>query len=147
MAFVFFNRFLDLSEAIEDGSLDSLDNTDFLETDIPLEVRKMGLSYSFPDSSAMIVQVPLPDRQFVEEDEREEIKEWVLAVSMEQDVSWMLSSSRLGSQRDQRIASMVFIKVFTLLGEPRAGEGRPRCLCSLTKRASPTGWNDSQLPA
>ena len=39
MAFVFFNRFLDLSEAIEDGSLDSMDNTDFLDTDIPLEVR------------------------------------------------------------------------------------------------------------
>jgi intraflagellar transport protein 172 len=38
MAFVFFNRFLDLSEAIEDGSLDSMDNTDFLDTDIPLEV-------------------------------------------------------------------------------------------------------------
>jgi len=29
---------LDLSEAIEDGSLDSIDNTDFYETDIPFEV-------------------------------------------------------------------------------------------------------------
>ena len=38
MAFVFFNRFLDLSEAIEEGSLDMLDNSDFTDTDIPFEV-------------------------------------------------------------------------------------------------------------
>ena len=67
MAFVFFNRFLDLSEvcvcvcvcvcmcvcvcvcvcvcdyhpltqAIEEGSLDMLDNSDFANTDIPFEV-------------------------------------------------------------------------------------------------------------
>ena len=64
MAFVFFNRFLDLSEvgthsysalysllvfiwsllvvilhqAIEEGSLDLLDNSDFTNTDIPFEV-------------------------------------------------------------------------------------------------------------
>ena len=61
MAFVFFNHFLDLSEvglqawsldkkchlivlclsslqAIEDGSLDTLDNSDLLNTDIPLEI-------------------------------------------------------------------------------------------------------------
>lgn len=38
MGFMFLNRYLDLVEAIEDGSLDMLDNTDFQETDIPLEV-------------------------------------------------------------------------------------------------------------
>ena len=38
MAFVFFNRFLDLSEAIEEGSTDMLDNSDFADTDIPFEV-------------------------------------------------------------------------------------------------------------
>ncbi|KAF6041408.1 IFT172 [Bugula neritina] len=38
MAFVFLNRYLDLVEAIEEGSLDMLDNTDFQETDIPAEV-------------------------------------------------------------------------------------------------------------
>jgi hypothetical protein len=38
MAFVFLNRYLDLSEAIEEGSLNGLDNTDFVGTDIPFEV-------------------------------------------------------------------------------------------------------------
>lgn len=38
MAFVFLNRYLDLVEAIEEGSLDMLDNTDLQETDIPVEV-------------------------------------------------------------------------------------------------------------
>jgi hypothetical protein len=38
MAFVFLNRYLDLYEAIEESSLDMLDNTDFMQTDIPFEV-------------------------------------------------------------------------------------------------------------
>lgn len=50
MAFVFLNRYLDLVEAIEEGSLDMIDNTDFQETDIPLEVplpEKPYLSVSY----------------------------------------------------------------------------------------------------
>jgi len=38
MAFVFLNRYLDLYDAIEEGSLDMLDHSDFAETDIPYEV-------------------------------------------------------------------------------------------------------------
>lgn len=38
MAFVLYNRYLDLYEAIEEGSLDLLDNTDLAKTDIPVEV-------------------------------------------------------------------------------------------------------------
>lgn len=38
MAFVYSNRYLDLVEAIEEGSLDMLDNTDFQDTDIPFEI-------------------------------------------------------------------------------------------------------------
>ena len=38
MAFVFLNRFLDLCEAIEERSLDLLDNSDFVHTDIPFEI-------------------------------------------------------------------------------------------------------------
>ncbi|XP_078486595.1 intraflagellar transport protein 172 homolog [Ciona intestinalis] len=67
MAFVFWNRYLDLSEAIEEGSLDLIDNSDFQETDIPFEV-------------------PLPDKQHLNEAEREEVREWVLAVSMDNKV-------------------------------------------------------------
>ncbi|XP_071532014.1 intraflagellar transport protein 172 homolog [Panulirus ornatus] len=71
MAFVFLNRFLDLCEAIEEGSLDSLDHTDFLDTDIPYEI-------------------PLPESLSIPEPLREEAKEWVLAVSMDQQVEQIL---------------------------------------------------------
>ena len=40
MAFVFLNRYLDLYEAIEENSLEMLDNTDFMQTDIPFEVTR-----------------------------------------------------------------------------------------------------------
>ena len=67
MAFVFLNRYLDLYEAIEEGSLDMLDNSDFASTDIPFEV-------------------PLPAQPHLSDAEHEEVKEWVLAVSMDQKV-------------------------------------------------------------
>lgn len=38
MGFVFLNRYLDLVEAIEEGSLHALDNSDFIDTDIPFEI-------------------------------------------------------------------------------------------------------------
>ena len=56
MAFVFLNRYLDLSEAIDEGNLDALDNTDFAGTDIPFEVRlpqEQFLSVSDPFSCAL----------------------------------------------------------------------------------------------
>jgi intraflagellar transport protein 172 len=43
MAFVFLNRYLDLYDAIEEGSLDMLDHSDFAETDIPYEVSQLCL--------------------------------------------------------------------------------------------------------
>ncbi|OQS01442.1 intraflagellar transport protein [Achlya hypogyna] len=67
-AFVFFNRYLDLTEAIDDGNLNSLDNSDFLATDIPRDF-------------------PLPDEQYLpDEAAREEIRDWVLTISMDQQV-------------------------------------------------------------
>ncbi|XP_048583111.1 intraflagellar transport protein 172 homolog [Nematostella vectensis] len=84
MAFVFLNRYLDLSEGIEEGSLDMLDNSDFAETDIPFEV-------------------PVPEKQFLPEEKREEIKEWVLAVSMDQKVEQVLPTD----ERDTYEASLV----------------------------------------
>lgn len=68
MGFVFLNRYLDLVEAIEDGSLDTLDHSSFQNTDIPFEI-------------------PLPERLYVGEKDHEEVKEWVLAVSLDQRVS------------------------------------------------------------
>ena len=71
MAFVFLNRYLDLYEAIEERTLDNLDNTDFAETDIPFEV-------------------PLPEDPFLDQSQHEDVKEWVLAVSMDQKVEQQL---------------------------------------------------------
>ena len=71
MAFVFLNRYLDLYEAIEERSLDLLDNSDFTDTDIPFEI-------------------PLPDRPYLSPAQHDEVKEWVLAVSMDQRVEQVI---------------------------------------------------------
>ncbi|XP_061785815.1 intraflagellar transport protein 172 homolog [Nerophis lumbriciformis] len=63
MAFIFLNHFLDVCDAIAEGTLDSLDHTDFSDTDIPFEV-------------------PLPTKPCVAEPQREEIRNWVLTVAV-----------------------------------------------------------------
>ncbi|KAL4649200.1 hypothetical protein GN956_G7681 [Arapaima gigas] len=84
MAFIFLNHFLDLSDGIDEGNLDALDHTDFQDTDIPFEV-------------------PLPAKQHVLEDKREEIRDWVLMVSMDQRVDQVLPRD----ERDTYEASLV----------------------------------------
>uniref|UniRef100_A0A8C0FR79 Intraflagellar transport protein 172 homolog n=1 Tax=Bubo bubo TaxID=30461 RepID=A0A8C0FR79_BUBBB len=71
MAFIFLNRFLDLSDAIEEGNLNSLDHSDFQSTDIPFAV-------------------PLPAQQHVPEQTREEVRDWVLTMSMDQRLEQVL---------------------------------------------------------
>lgn len=56
MAFVFLNRYLDLVEAIEEGSLDMLDNSDFQETDIPAEVPLPEKAYL---TVSLLILIPL----------------------------------------------------------------------------------------
>merc|ERR1712159_906085 len=77
MAFVFLNRYLDLSEAIDEGNLDALDNTDFAGTDVPFEVQ-------------------LPSEQFLQEDKREEIRTWVLDISVDRKVEQVLAKDARG---------------------------------------------------
>ncbi|XP_042302841.1 LOW QUALITY PROTEIN: intraflagellar transport protein 172 homolog [Sceloporus undulatus] len=84
MAFIFLNRFLDLTDAIEEGSLDALDHSDFQNTDIPFEV-------------------PLPAKQHVSEEQREEVRDWVLTVSMDQRLEQVLPQD----ERDTYEASLV----------------------------------------
>lgn len=71
MAFVFLNHFLDLCDAVEEGSLDGLDHSDFLDTDIPFEV-------------------PVPNKLFVSDEQREQTRDWVLMVSMDQRLEQVL---------------------------------------------------------
>eukprot|EP00191_Tetraselmis_sp_GSL018_P001208 CAMPEP_0177614748 /NCGR_PEP_ID=MMETSP0419_2-20121207/22933_1 /TAXON_ID=582737 /ORGANISM="Tetraselmis sp., Strain GSL018" /LENGTH=1707 /DNA_ID=CAMNT_0019112051 /DNA_START=174 /DNA_END=5298 /DNA_ORIENTATION=- len=72
MAFVFLNRYLDITEAMEDPEGFTIENSDFVNTDIPAEFD-------------------LPERHYLDEDKREEVREWVLALSMDQDVEQSLS--------------------------------------------------------
>ncbi|XP_073712376.1 intraflagellar transport protein 172 homolog [Misgurnus anguillicaudatus] len=86
MAFIFLNRFLDLADGIDEGTLDALDHTDFQDTDIPFEV-------------------PVPSKLHVTVEKREEIREWVLTVSMDQRVEQVLPKD----ERDTYEASLVAV--------------------------------------
>ena len=73
MAFVLLNHYLDISEAIEEGDASMIDNSDFVGTDIPAP-----FDYS------------LPKKQFLDDDRREEVRDWVLQISMNQEVDQTL---------------------------------------------------------
>ncbi|XP_013113055.2 intraflagellar transport protein 172 homolog [Stomoxys calcitrans] len=72
-AFVMLNHYLDVCEAIEDGSGNLVDHSDLASTD-------------FPSS------VPIPEEIHLKNDPslHEEVREWVLAVSMDQQVDQVL---------------------------------------------------------
>lgn len=69
-AFVILNHYLDVCEAIEEGSGNLVDHSDFACTD-------------FPSS------VPIPERMHLQDELNlhEEIREWILAISMDQKVN------------------------------------------------------------
>nr|XP_046228660.1 intraflagellar transport protein 172 homolog isoform X2 [Scatophagus argus] len=71
MAFIFLNHFLDLCDAFDEGTLDALDHSDFLDTDIPFEV-------------------PVPTKLCVTDGQREQIRDWVLMVSMDSRLEQVL---------------------------------------------------------
>jgi intraflagellar transport protein 172 len=79
MAFVFFNHYLDLSEAIEEGDATMIDNSDFVGTDIPAP-----FDYA------------LPKVQYLDEDKREDVRDWVLQISMNQQVDQSLDTNSCG---------------------------------------------------
>ena len=83
------HRYLDLYEAIEERSLDLLDNSDFADTDIPLEVS-FFFSYQLIVSNLLLCQIPLPDLTASQHDE---VKEWAQAVSMDQRVEQVTAKS------------------------------------------------------
>ncbi|XP_070491879.1 intraflagellar transport protein 172 homolog [Chironomus tepperi] len=72
-AFVMLNHYLDICEAIEEGSGDLVDHTDLGSTD-------------FPSS------VPIPESMHLKHEMKlhEEIRDWVLAISMDQQVDQAL---------------------------------------------------------
>jgi intraflagellar transport protein 172 len=78
LAFLLLNRYIDLTEAIDEDSIDNIDNADFADaTNIP-----------FP--------FDLPSKQYlVEEDDREEIRDWVLSTCMDKSIDQQLPGSKL----------------------------------------------------
>lgn len=66
LSFVFYNLFLDLADAIDDPNSGIGDNQHLEETDIP-----------------SLFDIILPDKNYISEDKRSEIKDWILSVSVE----------------------------------------------------------------
>ncbi|TPX36361.1 hypothetical protein SmJEL517_g01621 [Synchytrium microbalum] len=66
MAFVCWNRFLDIVEAIESGDSSVLENADFADTDVPFDFKMPKDSNLMPRKS--------------------DVKDWILQVSMDQRV-------------------------------------------------------------
>jgi intraflagellar transport protein 172 len=76
LGFVFLNRFMDLTDAMDDPeSASDIDNTDFLESDIPNPVK-----------------VPIPEAQYYPPDVKAEAKEWVLEKALSNEVNPQLPS-------------------------------------------------------
>jgi len=78
MAFVFLNRYLDITEAMEENEASSttLDNSDFADTEIPFDF-------------------PLPEKQFLSDTERENVRDYVLQISMNEKIDQKLSHAEL----------------------------------------------------
>jgi intraflagellar transport protein 172 len=77
MAFIFLNRYLDLADAIDDAEsagISLTDDSDFRGTDIPMQ------------------DIPLPESNFVNDDDREGLREFVLQVSVDQKVDQKLDT-------------------------------------------------------
>ncbi len=84
--FVCLNRYLDLVEAIEEGSLSALDNVDFEDTDIPVEIplpdeHYLPVCFWFRNLFFICLQLVCAQEQ-----KRNEVKEWILAVCMDKKV-------------------------------------------------------------
>jgi len=73
MSFFFLNRFLDYADAIDDPENAAIDNTDFVDTDIPSPY-----------------DLDLPDAPHMQGQQVEEIRDWVLGWSMDQSVQQKL---------------------------------------------------------
>ncbi|XP_068564624.1 intraflagellar transport protein 172 homolog [Cebidichthys violaceus] len=86
MAFIFLNHFLDLCDAVDEGTLDALDHSDFLDTDIPFEV-------------------PVPTKLCITDAQREQIRDWVLMVSMDNRLEQVLPRDERNSYEASLVAT------------------------------------------
>ncbi|CAM9795585.1 unnamed protein product [Chrysoparadoxa australica] len=74
LAFVLLNRYVDLTEAIDEGDATLIDNSDFADaTNVPLTGNST-----------------LPKEQYLGEDQREEVRDWVLSVCTDSSIEQTL---------------------------------------------------------
>lgn len=83
MAFIFFNRYIDLYDAIEDPENNGItDNAEFEETDIPSPY-----------------DIALPEKNFLSSQERDKIRDWVLEINMDGNVGQSLPTRTCDNQK------------------------------------------------
>jgi intraflagellar transport protein 172 len=77
-AFIYFNRYIDLYDAIDDpDNAGGIDNSEFEHTDIPSPF-----------------EIPLPEKNIISPEERDHIRDWVLEINMDGTVGQSLPSRR-----------------------------------------------------
>jgi len=77
-AFIYFNRYIDLYDAIDDpDNAGGIDNTEFEHTDIPSPF-----------------EIPLPEKNIISPEERDQIRDWVLEINMDGSVGQSLPTRR-----------------------------------------------------
>merc|ERR1719284_81636 len=90
MAFFFLNRFLDISDAIEDPENAQIDNTDFMDTDIPSPY-----------------DLDMPETAYIQGPQVEEIRDWVLGWSMDENVKQKMDLQKCDKcRKEQYCASL-----------------------------------------
>ncbi|XP_004083357.1 intraflagellar transport protein 172 homolog [Oryzias latipes] len=122
MAFIFLNHFLDLCYAIEDDSEGALDHMDFMDTDIPFDV-------------------PLPSKVCITEGPLEQIRNWVLTVSVDQQVEQVLPRDERNTFEGSLVAAGSGLRSVpcVLTGYPVLGNNIQ--FSALGKAANKEDWN------
>ncbi|KAI8903741.1 hypothetical protein EDD86DRAFT_195465 [Gorgonomyces haynaldii] len=126
MAFVCWNRFLDLCEAMEEGDTSMLENIDFQDTDVPFDL--------------------MLSNQPVDLQKREEIRDWVLQISLDQKVNQELDKRPCEDCGTNIYAAQLFCPKTHTKWEPCVVSGYPVLKASVScsncgKTANRDDWN------
>jgi intraflagellar transport protein 172 len=131
-AFIYFNRYIDLYDAIDDpDNAGGIDNSEFENTDIPSPF-----------------EIPLPEKNFISPEERDRIRDWVLEINMDGSVGQSLPTRRCEQCGDDIYECSLFCQHCRIQYEPCIISGMPlvksdaiHCkICN--KGAIREHWND-----
>merc|ERR1719498_169053 len=130
MSFFFLTRFLDIADAIEDPENAAIDNTDFMDTDIPSPY-----------------DLDLPETAHVTGQQVEEIRDWVLGWSMDQSVQQKMDTRQCDKCRADIYTATLTCPKCSYKNEPCVISGYPvvkrsRVECSNCRcAANRDDWN------